>query len=251
MPTLPPLSVALYSVREPLRSDLQGTLDRLAGIGYTLVEPFDIVSDPSGLRSALAASGLRAPTAHASVTRDRDPDEVFEAAVAVGVGTVVDPMIAEARWQTTDGIRGICDQLGAAAERAASYGLRLGYHNHAFELSTILDGRTALELFAELADPAVVLEVDAYWAAVGGQDVPALLERLGDRVRLLHLKDGPLDGVDDNQLPIGRGGLPVWPIVEATPALEIPVIEFDGYGGDIFEGVASAFAYASAGPPPR
>jgi sugar phosphate isomerase/epimerase len=249
MPTLPALSVQLWSVRDQLRADLQGTLDRIAAIGFTMVEPFDIVSDPGGLRSALAASGLRAPSAHASVTRDRTPDEVFEAAVAVGTGTVVDPMIDPTRWQTADGIRGIADQLDAAADRAATYGLRLGYHNHAFELSTKVDGWPALELFAQLVDPALVLELDTYWAAVGGQDVPALLGRLGDRVRLLHLKDGPLDGVDVHQLPIGRGTLPVWPIVQATPALEVPIIEFDGYAGDIFEGLTAAFAYASAGPP--
>ena len=183
------------------------------------------------------------------MTRDRDPDEVFAAAAAVGVGTVIDPAIPEARWQTAEGIRGVADQLGAMAERAAGHGLRLGYHNHFWELATIVDGRPALELFAELVDPALILQIDTYWAAVGGQDVPALLERLGDRVRLLHLKDGPLDGVDDHQLPIGRGTLPVWPIVRATPALEIPIIEFDGYAGDIFEGITAAFRYASAGPP--
>jgi sugar phosphate isomerase/epimerase len=251
MTTLPPLSVALWSVREALHGDLPGTLDRLAAIGFTLVEPFDLSTDPTGLRAALDASGLQAPTAHASVTRDRDPDEVFEAAVAVGVRTVIEPAIPADRWQTADGVRSICDQLGAIAERAAEYGLRLGYHNHAWELSNPVNGRPALEIFAELADPAILLEVDAYWAAVGGQDVPGLLERLGDRVRFLHLKDGPLDGVDDHQLPIGRGTLPVWPIVEATPALEIPIIEFDGYAGDTFEGIAAAFSYASAGPPPR
>ena len=107
MTTLPPLSAALWSVREPLRQDLAGTLDRLARIGFTLVEPFDIVSDPQGLRAALAASGLRAPSAHSSVTRDRTPDEVFEAAALVGVGTVVEPMIAEERWQATGGVRSI------------------------------------------------------------------------------------------------------------------------------------------------
>jgi sugar phosphate isomerase/epimerase len=249
IPPLPPLSVALWSVRDQLRADLQGTLDRIAAIGFTLVEPFDIVSDPAGLRAALDASGLRAPTAHSSVTRDRDPEEIFQAAVTVGVGTIIEPMIGESRWQTAEDVQSVADQLGAISERAVGHGLRLGYHNHAHELRSLIDGRPALELFADLVDAAVVLQVDTYWAAVGGQDVPALLERLGDRVRLLHLKDGPLDGVDDHQLPIGRGTLPVWPIVRATPALEIPIIEFDGYAGDIFEGVTAAFRYASAGPP--
>lgn len=249
MAILPPLSVQLWSVREALRTDVSGTLDRIAGIGFTLVEPFDLFTDPAGLAAALAASGLRAPSTHSSLTREREPDEVFEAARSLGIGTVVEPGISEERWQTREGIERIAEQLGAAAQRAAAFGVRVGYHNHAFELATVVDGRPALEVFAELADPAIVLQVDAYWAAVGGQDVPALLTRLGDRVRLLHLKDGPLDMVDTHQLPIGRGRLPVWETVAATPALEIPVIEFDDYGGDIFEGLETAFAYASAGPP--
>ena len=232
-----------------MRQDLPGTLGRLAEIGFTLVEPFDVVSDPEGLKSALAASGLQAPSTHASVTRDRTPDEVFEAAAAVGVQTVIEPGIDESRWQTLEAIRGIADELGMAAERAAIHGVRLGYHNHAFELSTIVDGRTALEVFADLVDPAIVLQVDTYWAAVGGADVPALLGRLGDRVRLLHLKDGPFDMDDSHQVPIGQGRLPVWPIVAAAGAVELVVIEFDDYAGDIFDGLRSAFDYASAGPP--
>ena len=78
------------------------------------------------------------------------------------------------------------------AARARGPGLRLGYHNHDFELSSIVGGRPALEVLADALDPAVILEVDTYWAAVGGQDVPALLRRLGDRVRYLHVKDGPI-----------------------------------------------------------
>ena len=69
----------------------------------------------------------------------------------------------------------------------------------------MIDGRHGLEVLAEQLDPAVVLEVDTYWAYVGGADVPALLERLGDRVVALHIKDG--DGSLDNkkQVPVGSG----------------------------------------------
>ena len=83
-------------------------------------------------------------------------------------------------------------ELNQAAVKAADHGLRLGYHNHDFELSSIVGGRPGLEVLADALDPAVILEVDTYWAAVGGQDVPALLGRLGDRVRYLHVKDGPI-----------------------------------------------------------
>ena len=121
-------------------------------------------------------------------------------------------------WGTEDGVHAIADDLAAAAERAAGHGLRVGYHNHHWELANVFGGRTALELFAERAGPEVVLELDTYWAAVGGQDVPALLGRLGDRVRLLHLKDGPITRDNEQQLPLGGGAMPVAAILAAASA---------------------------------
>ena len=70
-------------------------------------------------------------------------------------------------------------KLNAAAKKGAEYGIRVGYHNHAWELESTVEGRTALEYFADLLDPELVLEVDTYWVAVGGQDPVAVLERLG------------------------------------------------------------------------
>ena len=62
----------------------------------------------------------------------------------------------------------------------------------------------------------MLLEIDAYWAATGGADVPALLRRLGDRVIALHLKDGPLNGDKTAQLPLGQGDLPAADVVAAA-----------------------------------
>lgn len=244
MAPLPTLSIQLYSVRRQLAEDLDGTLGRLAEIGLTQVEPYDLVSDPTGLREALDRNGLTAPTAHTRLTVGLSLDEVFDAARTVGVGTVIDPMIDPERWTSADGVRGVADELSSAAARAAESGLRLGYHNHAFEWESTVDGKPALEAFVELLDPAVVLELDTYWAAVGGQDVPAAIRRLGDRVRFLHLKDGPITKNNLEQLPLGEGAMPVDRIVDAATALEIPVLEFDDYDGDIFDGVRRSVAFA-------
>ena len=243
IPPMPPLSVQLYSIRDEVAADLPRSLARLAEIGLTRVEPFDIVGDPEGLRDALAANGLTAPTAHARL--EGDLDRVFEAATTVGVETVVHPMSASEEWGTEDGVRAIADALAAAAERAAGHGLRVGYHNHHWELANVFGGRTALEVFAERAGPDVVLQLDTYWAAVGGQDVPALLGRLGDRVRLLHLKDGPITRDNDQQLPLGGGAMPVAEILAAATAAELGVLEFDAYAGDLFEGIAAGYAFVT------
>lgn len=246
MGSLPALSVQLYSVRTPLSADLPGTLARLATIGLSRVEPYDLLSDPAGLREALDRNGLTAPSAHCRLlTVDADLDRIFDAALTVGVTTVIDPMVDPSRWTTRTGVRGVADDLSRVAERAAGHGLRIGYHNHAFEWENRIDGAPALEVFAGLLDPSIVLELDTYWAAVGGQDVPAALGRLGDRVRLLHLKDGPVNKINVQQLPLGEGAMPVAAIVAAASSLEVPVLEFDDYAGDIFDGVRRSFEFAS------
>ena len=99
------------------------------------------------------------------------------------------------------------DRLNQAAERAAEYGLRVGYHNHTQEFAASFGGRSAFEVFAEQLRDDVTLEVDLYWAATAKQDVPALLGRLGDRVKALHVKDGFL-GPD----PFADGAPPMRPL---------------------------------------
>jgi sugar phosphate isomerase/epimerase len=242
--TLPDLSVQLYSVRQALTTDFAGTLARLAATGLTRVEPYDMLAVADALASALPAAGLAAPTAHQSLTDGR-LDEIFSAAADLGVGLVVHPYTPADRWQTREDLQRLADVLAEAAAAADGYRVRVGYHNHNWELVTQLGGRPALEVFAEMLDASVVLEVDAYWAATAGQDVPALVERLGDRVVAVHLKDGPLDGDTAAQLPLGKGELPAAEILAAAGALQFPVIEFDDYAGDIFDGIEESYRFAT------
>ena len=244
MPPLPDLSLQLYSVRAPLASDFQGTVAKLRKIGFTRVEPFRMLDYAADLKIALADNGLTAPTTHQSLA-DGELGRIFDTAADLGIETVIHPFTPSTEWTTRDDVERVAALLSEAAEQASGHGLRVAYHNHDWELRLEVDGRSSLELLAELVDPAVVLELDTYWAAVGGQDVPALLGRLGDRVVALHLKDGPLNGVTADQLPLGSGDLPAAEIVAAVTALEVPVIEFDAFAGDIFQGVAAAYGYAT------
>ena len=124
----------------------------------------------------------------------------------------------------------------------SSYDIQVGYHNHWFELETIFDGRTALECLADDLDDGVVLQLDTYWAAVGGQDVPALLGRLGERVRFLHLKDGPLEPPQPH-VALGRGVMPVRAILAAAPWCQLSVVELDSFDGDMFDALADSVAF--------
>src|SRR5689334_12764406 len=211
------LSVQLYTVRELLTEDTVGTLRRIAEIGFTQVEPFAFLSFGDALRQGLAKTGLTAPTTHQGFIGADGLDEVFSAAAALGIQTVIDPYVAPERWQTASDVDGIAAQLNAAAEVAAKHGVRVGYHNHAHELESTVDGVTALEYFAGKLAPEVVLEVDTYWVAVGGHDPVTLLPNLGDRVVALHIKDGPGTKETKDQVAVGQGSLPIEQIIAAAP----------------------------------
>jgi sugar phosphate isomerase/epimerase len=239
-----PVSVQLYTVREALAADPAATFARLADIGFRSVELFGFVDRAEQFVELLSGAGLDAPSGHASLV-DQDVVPVFEAARALGMTTVIDPFTDPARWTTGDDIAAIAAELNRVAAIGADLGITVGYHNHQFELEAEVDGTTGLEVLADLLDPSVVLELDTYWAAVGGADPVALLGRLGDRVQLIHVKDGDISMNTRNQAAAGEGRMPVLDILAAAPTAR-RVVEFDDFDGDMFEAVGRSAAYLVA-----
>ncbi|WP_089102499.1 sugar phosphate isomerase/epimerase family protein [Streptomyces hyaluromycini] len=255
----PQMSVQLYSVRHALQADQNATLGHLAALGLTNVEAFDFVHRADELADALARHGLSAPTAHAGFLSPDGAsaaslDETFQAARRLGAEILFDPFVPAARWADEKEIARTAALLNDAAERAADHGLRVGYHNHSQEFVHTVAGVNAFDFFADRLNPEVVLEIDLFWASAGGNDVVALLNRLGSRVRALHVKDGPViddpftsgapfDPADTGQVAPGRGRIRLDDSLAAAPHAEYAVIEFDHYDGDIFEGVAAGVTY--------
>jgi sugar phosphate isomerase/epimerase len=236
-------SVQLYTVREALEADLDGTLERIADLGFTLVEPYNFTAFGS-LGPALRSAGLAAPTTHAHFVGG-DADSVFSAARELGIGTVIEPYVEPTRWTSLESVRALAAELGAAAKVGARHGVRVGYHNHSHELSSLLEGRPALEVFADALDDAVVLEVDTYWVAVGGQDPVTVLGNLGPRVQALHIKDGPGTPQTKDQVAVGAGSLAIWDIIAAAPDA-LRVIELDDCRGDRFQAIADSLAFLTS-----
>ncbi|MET0975248.1 MAG: sugar phosphate isomerase/epimerase [Leifsonia sp.] len=265
----PALSVQLYTVREPLTADLDGTLARLAGMGLTQVEAFDFVGRAPELAESFSRNGLAAKTGHATLLSDElrfgdtvvpvpGLDEVFAAAKILGLDIVIDAFVAPDRWLDEDAVADTAARLNRAAERAADHGLRVGYHNHSQEFAASFGGRSAFEVFADQLSDDVALEIDLYWAATARQDVAALLGRLGDRVKALHMKDGiigpdpfvgdtgPFDAANLDQRPAGQGEVPLLDYLAAAPSTQFAIIEFDHYAGDIFDGVQASVDFLNA-----
>lgn len=239
---MPTTSVQLYSVRDVIAADLDGAVARLAEIGLEQVEPYAFHERTQEYRRAFEAAGVTAPSGHAAVINSENPEAIFDAAATLGIATVIDPYIPAEHWQTTEQVAELADRVNQLAALAAERGLEFGYHNHNWELSIRFEGRHALDVFVDHLDPAVVLEVDTYWAQVGGADTPALLKALGDRVRLIHVKDGTLDGDVGKQQPAGSGEVGLPAILAAAPRAT-RVIEFDAYDGDVFAGIAQSLAW--------
>ncbi|WP_454295718.1 sugar phosphate isomerase/epimerase family protein [Salana multivorans] len=267
---LPTASVQLYSLAEQFAQDMPGSLEKLAAIGLRHVEAFDFVGQAE-IRAALDASGLASPTGHAPLLSDElwtpdgaiptpAPEVVFEAAATIGMQTVIDPFVDPARWLTADGVADIAERLNRAADVAATFGLSVGYHNHAQEFIASFDGASAYQRFVELTEDRVLLELNLFWALTGGQDVPDLVASLGDRLVAVHVKDGivptsnpwapgaPAFGSDSlDQRRAGEGEVPLADALAAGTAVEYAVIEYDRAPGDVFDDIAASYAFLREG----
>ncbi|WP_033337781.1 sugar phosphate isomerase/epimerase family protein [Catenuloplanes japonicus] len=233
------LAVQLFSVRDHLTDDRPATLRLLADAGYDAVEPFRVHVDPHGLRADLDAAGLTVCSAHTDLLGD-DADAALAAAPVLGTDTLIQAYLPPERFATREAVADTAQQLNAASVRAAQTGVRFGYHNHHWEVGTLIDGVPALEVLADLLAPDVLLEVDLYWAATGGADVPALLGRLGDRVRFLHVKDGPAT-VEGPMTAVGEGVVPIAASLAAAPDAQ-RVVELDRCATDMLTALATSAA---------
>ena len=238
-----PLALQLYTVRDQLASGRTAVLDAIRGYGYAAVEPYDVLTDPEALRADLDEAELAVCAVHAKALGE-DAGALLDGAKTVGADTAIVPWAPPERFADADAIAELARELNEGAARAAGLGLRFGYHNHDFELAMI-GGRTGLEALADALDPAVLLEVDTYWAAVGGQDVPKLLGRLGDRVRYLHVKDGPVTK-DDPMTAVGGGRMPVAEILAACPSAEWHVVELDRCATDVLTAVRDSLSWLTS-----
>jgi sugar phosphate isomerase/epimerase len=153
----PPISVQLYSVRDQAAKDFEGVLRRLGEIGFVGVElaGFHDLS-PKQYAAIVEESGMVTSSAHVN---DLSPDG-FNAALddlqEIGCNVAVCAFLPPERFADVDAINASADALNKANEIAKSRGVSLGYHNHWWEFSTVLDGRTAWSTLNERLDSTVL-----------------------------------------------------------------------------------------------
>jgi sugar phosphate isomerase/epimerase len=188
---LGPIGIQLYTLRGPFAADPEGTLARVAQIGYKEVEFAGYPpGTPEEIRRMLDRHGLKAPASHVGLRAADDTwERTLAQAAAIGQQYVVVPSIGRNDRQTLDEWKRVAARFNQAGEAARRHGLTFGYHNHDFEFVPI-DGQVPFDVLLAETDPNLVkLEMDLYWITRGGKDPLDYFKRWPGRVHLVHVKD--------------------------------------------------------------
>lgn len=237
-----PIALQLYTVRDALAHNFKSVVTRIAEIGYVGVEtagfPGIAVDEASDLFAEL---GLDVCSVHTQLPLGKQKNQVIELAHELEASRVVSSTPRDA-FASADALTALCDRWNQAAEIAAENGLELGLHNHWWEFQPV-EGRPGFEHLVDALDESIFFQVDTYWVNTGGGDSVQVVEELGERAPLLHIKDGPCDPEQD-MLAIGEGTMDFPPIIEASHGTcDWLIVELDRCATDMMEAVEKSYQY--------
>lgn len=190
------IAVQLFSLHKDLARDPAGTLKALRASGVTQVEAFNTLGmEPAAFKALLDQAGLTASGSHVGIKDLRDNVQgIIDTAKIVGYRYVGAAWLKPPGAGANQGIGPAEIDAAIAAYKAAcpalkSAGLRVMYHLHGYEFASDGAGTLLDRLLAGLDPSCVELQMDVFWVLKAGVDPVALLEKLGSRVKLLHVKD--------------------------------------------------------------
>jgi len=252
------LGVQLYTVRTVLPQKPEETLNAIRAIGYQEVEATYAGLDT--LWPVLQASGLKPVSIHLDsklVTQGNidDLSPIFDKLKQRGFQYAVFPYLPEPERGGIDVIKGISEKFNRAGEKCRAAGMSFCYHNHAFEFATE-KGATLFQVMLDNTDKKLVAyEVDVFWVSVAGLDPVEMIQKLSDRVLLLHLKDKaegtPVmykESVPRTAFKEVGNGVVDWPkVLRAAAAAKVAhyFVEQDQTPGDPVDSLRQSFGYLS------
>lgn len=184
------IGYAMYSARELCHDadSLKEVLHKIADMGYDGVEMFLYNGMPAEeLEAVLKECGLEAIGTHVHKPRwDADTQGEISYAVKAQIPYLVYPWI-DPELRTEEFYRKLPEYLRELAKRCGEHGVKLQYHNHAFEFEK-LGQKTVMDYLLE-AEESFDFELDTFWAHYAGVNVIEYMEKLGDRVKMIHIKD--------------------------------------------------------------
>lgn len=223
------LGLQLYTVRDALSKDLDGTLAALAAAGYRHLESAGYAGKSAQeFKAALDKHGLHVASMHVPINMIRDNGaQVLADARLFGAQWVVCPWMDE-KERTAEGYKRVGQALAKAADAWKGENVGVAYHNHDFEFKTVDGGKTGLDTLFEAAGPDVKAELDIYWAVKAGQDPLAFARAHPNLVTLVHAKDaGPAP--DHTMMDVGKGTIDFRTILPQLKAggLQYAFVEHD------------------------
>ena len=238
------VGVQLYTVRAEMAKDFEGSLEKVAAIGYKEVEFAGYYNkSPKDVRAVLDRYGLAAPSAHMPLADIQTKlDQAIETAKAVGHRFMICPYLEDKDRRTLDDYKRHAETFNRAGEACSKAGIQFGYHNHNFEFEA-KDGKLPYDLLLEKTDKDLVkMELDLYWISKAGQDPLAYINKYKDRFALFHVKDldkTPQRGITE----VGRGVIDFKSIFAKTPAGAIKhyFVEQDTCPGSPFDSIKISF----------
>ncbi|WP_239461454.1 sugar phosphate isomerase/epimerase family protein [Occallatibacter savannae] len=217
--------IQLYSVREQMAKDFEGTLAAVRKAGYVEVESAALPKKPAPeLRKALDQAGLKCVSAHRSfedVTKNLDATTEFEK--TIGVSYIICPgpgrRNAGRGPLTIDDWKYNAEEFNKTGEKLKKVGITFGYHNHWLEFAPV-DGKLPYEvLLSQCESDKTTFEMDCGWVKVAGHDPVALMQKYPHRFSMFHVKDFhlPPDMTvakhdEANVTELGRGSIDYRPI---------------------------------------
>ena len=209
----------LYSVRDITKDDLGGAIRAVAALGYTSVETAGFFGHSAAqVRAMLDGAGVTLAGTH-SPADDLSADKIEETIAyhkALGNKRYIIPATD---FSTPERIEEFVSLVNAAGPRLAEAGITLAYHNHSAEYLTATPEGCFLDTLEQRTD--IAFEIDTYWAWNAGRDPVEEMKRLGNRLILIHLKDG-LSGGEGKAL--GEGDVPLSDIIAAAESLGVPMV---------------------------
>lgn len=185
------VGVQLYTVRDAMQKDFDGTLAKVAAIGYKEVEFAGYFNKPpQQIKEILSRNNLTSPSAHidyASLTGDAW-SKAIDVAKTIGHDYLINAWVDEAVRKEPGSWKRIAETYNRAGEISQKAGIQFAYHNHNFEFEPV-DGKLPYDFLLETCDPKLVqMEMDLCWITSAGKDPVDYFRRYSGRFPLVHVK---------------------------------------------------------------
>ncbi len=246
------IGLQLYSLRNEIKEDLEGSLKKISDIGYKNLEAAGYSDgkfygmDPIDFKTLIEDLGMRLTASHVTFHKD-DVAAVLQAHREVGIDYIIWPWLNNEQRASIQSYQEVADKFNAIGKMCEDNGLRFGYHNHDFEFYPI-DDKIPYDLLLESTDPKLVcMEIDLYWINYAGKDPLQYFENYPGRFELWHVKDMAA-GEGKEMIEVGSGIIDYPSIFDhaATAGLKEFFVEQDIIKGDGFESVKSSFDFINS-----